>query len=370
MHDPIVRARQVAAIAAPLAAQIEADRVLPPLLVDALVEARVFKLLVPAGLGGDEASLVTLIAVLEEIARAEGSTGWVAMIGATSGLMASFLDTDTAREVYGPADALACGVFAPMGRGEATDGGVRVSGRWPFASGCQHASWLMGGCVIDGQVRHVLMRAGELRVHDTWDTSGLRGTGSHDIEADNVFVPHSRVMSLLGPPSHPTAPIHRHPMFGVLAVGVASVALGIGRAALDTASRATTRKLPGSQRSMAHRELVQVEVARAEAELGSARAWLVEAALQVGAEVTQLGAATLQGRAKLRLAAAHAASASARAVDRAHDLGGGSSIYARNPLQRHLRDVHTLTAHVMVGPQALMLAGRVMLGVESDLTML
>src|SRR6185436_6052709 len=152
-----------------------------------------------------EAAPDTVLRVIEELARVDGSVGWCAMIGATSGLMSRYLDDVTAREVYGPADAVSCGVFAPMGRAVPEGGGFRVSGRWSFASGCRHSRWRMGGTLVEGEllpsgapdVRSVLFRADETTVHDTWEASGLRGTGSHDFEVKDVVVPRERTFSLM-----------------------------------------------------------------------------------------------------------------------------------------------------------------------------
>lgn len=379
----LARARASAEEIAPLATQIEAGRRLPAPAVDALVRAGVFKLLVPEVYGGLQAHPATMLAVIEAIARADGSAGWCTMVGATSGLMSVHLDEDTAREVFGPADAITCGVFAPMGRAVPTEGGYRVSGRWPFASGCEHSAWRMGGTMVMGDngpellpngapdVRSVLFRADETKVIDTWDTSGLRGTGSHDIEVADVVVPRARTFSLLsGRPKHAGYTL---PFFGVLASGVAAVGLGIARAAIDTfVTMATTKTPPGSKRTLVHRELVQMDVARAEAKLRSARAFLFEAmeeamAATAGGNDTP---AALIARARLRLAASHAAEESAAVTALVYQAGGGSAIYAKSPLQRQFRDAHVVTHHLMVSQTATTLAGRVLLHVESDTTTL
>jgi alkylation response protein AidB-like acyl-CoA dehydrogenase len=373
--DPaiVARARAAAEEIAPLAPRIEAERRLPSPAVDALVRAGVFKLLVPRAFGGAQTDPSTVLAVIEEIARADGSAGWCTMIGSTSGLMSVHLDEEVAREVYGPADAITCGVFAPMGKATPTDDGYRVSGRWSFASGCEHSQWRMGGTIVTGEllpsgapdIRSVLFRADETRVIDTWDTSGLRGTGSHDLEVTDVVVPRARTFSLLtGRPKHAGYTL---PFYGVLASGVAAVGLGIARAALDTfVTMAKTKTPPGSKRTLAHRELVQLDVAKAEARLRAARAFLFEAM----AEATAGDAPSLAARARLRLAAAHAAEESAAVTSVAYQAGGGSAIYAKSPLQRHFRDAHVVTHHVMVNATATTLAGRVLLDVESDTTTL
>jgi alkylation response protein AidB-like acyl-CoA dehydrogenase len=377
VHDPtdalLERARAAALVIAPLAARIEKDRRLPPEAVRALVDASVYKLLVPRAYGGAEAPVATVLAVLEEIAAADGSAGWCAMIGATSGLMSGFLGVATAREVYGPEDAITSGVFAPFGRAARVAGGFRVSGRWPFASGCEHASFRMGGALVEGdppgpsgapQVRSMLFRADETRVVDTWDASGLRGTGSHDVEAIDVFVPDARSFSLLGAPVVAGPGV---PFFGLLAAGVASVAIGIARGAVEAVGALVKTKRPmGASRTLAHRELVQRDVARAEAKVRAARAFLAQAVADAARDGAPGGASSLQARALLRLAAAHAATEAAQAVDLAYELGGVGAVDGKSPLQRAFRDVHVATQHIMVNATAVTLAGRVLLGVDAD----
>lgn len=344
---------------APLAESIEEARRLPSSAVDALVRCGAFKLLVPREYGGSETNGATLVAVLEEIARADGSAGWCAMVGATSGLMSAWLEPDVAKRIYGPDDAITCGVVAPTGRAVASDEGVRVSGRWAFASGCEHSRWRMGGVMLDGQPHSVLFAAEETRIIDTWTTSGLRGTGSHDLEVTDVVVPRDRVYSLFSKPKHEGA-LYRVPFFGLLAAGVAAVTLGIARAAIDSFVDLAKKKTPlGSKRGIAHRELVQLQVAQAEAKVQSARAFLYQA-------INDVAEGSLRARALLRLAASHAATESAAAVDLAYEAGGASSIYSEHPLQRHFRDVHVATQHVMVSSTSTILAGRVLLDVESD----
>ncbi|MBK7825522.1 acyl-CoA dehydrogenase family protein [Nannocystis sp.] len=368
----VARAEAAAQLIRPHAEAIERQRRLPAEAVAALVDAGIFKLLVPQRFGGAETSVATLAAVLEAIARADGSAGWCAMIGATSGLMSAFLPEATAREVFSPPDVITGGVFAPLGRATREQAGYRVRGRWPFCSGCQHAGWLMGGVLVDTgdparpELRSLLFQRDELEIHDTWDTSGLRGTGSHDISVDELVVAHARSFSLLAAPTI-DAPLYRQPFFGTLAAGVAAVSLGIARNALDALLALAAHKQPGGARkTIAHRELVQLHVARGEAELLAARAGLHAAITLAADEVSALGHAGLRTRALLRAAACHAASASASVVDHAYEAGGATSIYSGSPLQRCFRDVHVATQHIMVGPTSAILAGRVLLGVDGD----
>src|SRR4051794_9786779 len=198
--DPVAEAQRLAVTAAELAPECERARRLDPRLARAIAEAGLFRLCVPASLGGLEAHPAVLVRAVEAVARGDGAAGWCVAIAATSGLVGGYLPEDAARDVYGRPTSIAGGVFAPRG-GAVPDGdGFRVTGRWPFASGCTHCDWLMGGCVVldDGaprtlpggmpDVRLMLAPAGDYEIHDTWHVSGLRATGSHDIElADHVI---------------------------------------------------------------------------------------------------------------------------------------------------------------------------------------
>jgi len=148
--DPIAAARRLAVSAAELAPEAERERRLPRALVDEIAAAGLFRLWTPAVAGGAESEPVVVLQAIEELARGDGAAGWCLAIQVTSGLLGGYLPEAAAREVYGRPNAIAGGVFAPRGRAVAEDGGYRVSGRWPFASGCQHCDWLMGGCTAEG----------------------------------------------------------------------------------------------------------------------------------------------------------------------------------------------------------------------------
>ena len=365
--DVLARAGCAAEALAPHAARTEREGRVAPEGVAAMVDAGLFKLLVPRELGGAECSVATFAAALERVARADASAGWCAMIGGTSGLMAAYLPDALAREVYAPADAVSCGVFAPTGRASHTaEGAVRVQGRWSFASGCEHSPWRMVGVMmLDGErpvARCVLLRAEETRVVPNWDVLGLRGTGSHDLAVDDVVVPRERLFSLLEPSRNPRA-LYRVAAFGVLAAGVAGVALGVAQGALDRFVALAREKTPmGAKRSLAHRELVQIAVARAEAKVRASRAMLYEA----GDAVMAAEGDALEARAMLRLAACNAARESAAAVDLLYEAAGAGAARAGEPLQRMFRDVHVAAQHAMVADAVALLAGRVRLGVEVD----
>src|SRR5262249_1146932 len=234
----------------------------------------VFRMLVPRALGGGEVDPATMVRVLETIARADGAAGWSAMIGATSGVASAYLPEDAAHAIYGDANAITGGAFAALGRARPVDGGYEVRGRWPFASGCEHCTWLMGGCVLDDrppeEARLALFPASAARIVDTWTVAGLRGTGSHAIAVDSAFAAAAAASAAPAPrpsrlvtvrPRH-ARPLYVFPVFGLLALGIAAVALGIARAAIDELVELAAAKRPiGSRRLLADRPTVQAEVA-------------------------------------------------------------------------------------------------------------
>jgi alkylation response protein AidB-like acyl-CoA dehydrogenase len=364
--------------------EIERGRRLPIDLVDALARRGVFRICVPRSLGGGELPVVAMIEVLEEIARADGSAGWCAMIGATSGLLAAYLPEGDAHEIYGRNPAMVTGgVFAPSGKAIASADGYRVSGRWPFASGCQHCGWLMGGSVVfdDGKPRLLpsglpdsrlmLFPAGEVEIIDTWTVSGLRGTGSHDISVRDAFVPTARSVSLMTDRPQAAGALYVFPVFGLLAIGIAAVALGIARRAIEELTQLAGGKMPtGSRRLLVERPIVQMQVSEAEGTLRAARAFLVEAVADAWEAAVANGTITTGERALVRLAATHATLGAARVVDLMYNAGGGSAVYAASVLQRQFRDIHVVTQHMMVAPPTLELAGRILLGLDADTAML
>ena len=363
---------------------IEAARRVPAPIIEELSRAGLLRMTVPRALGGAEASPETMVRAIETIARADASAGWCVMVHATSALASAWLDDDAAREIFGDPHAIACGVFAPTGKAVDEGDHYRVSGRWAFASGVEESAWRMLGAVVtepsgepvlspsgEPLIRHLFLRADETRVVETWTASGLCGTGSHDLTAGHVLVPKRRSASLLAErPRHPGA-LYRFPLFGLLSLGIAAVALGIARESIAALSALATEKRPAySKRSLAQREMTQAHVAEAEALVRSSRALLFEAVRETGEAVAARGAPSAEERAILRLAATQAARASARAVDLMYNAGGGSSVYASSPLQRCFRDVHVVTQHVMVAEPTYAVVGRVLLGLSSEVGML
>ncbi|MDQ6811037.1 MAG: hydroxylase, partial [Actinomycetota bacterium] len=253
---------RAATLAADLAETSERERALPAALVDALCATGLMRAGAPAALGALEAPPSRTLSGAERIARGDASAGWCVSIAATSSLLAAYLPAPGAAEIFGDASAVASGVWAPRGRGVVVDGGLRVTGRWPYCSGISHSGWLLAGCVLDEPqtgadgttLRVAAFPTAELEVLDTWHTSGLCATGSQDAVADDLFVPDHRVLSLLGASPRVDAPLYRFPLFGFFALSIAAAALGNARGAIDDLRElALAKTAQGSSRVLAER---------------------------------------------------------------------------------------------------------------------
>lgn len=354
--------------------EIEAGRRLPADLAKKFSDAGLFRMLLPASLDGHETIPSDVAQAIEIVSQNDASAGWCLMIGATTASMANRLDEETAREVFGHREVISAGVFAPMGKAEDAGEHWRVTGRWQWGSGAQNANWIAGGAVLtgangpmldaDGQPLHRMMifRADEVELIDTWRTSGLCGTGSLDFAVKDVLVPKERSVALHSDRTRVETPLAKFPVFGMLALGVAAVALGNARGALVLAGQmALEKKQQGSQRTLAERNVIQNDYARAAAALSAARAFYYECILTLWGVLQAGQEPTLDQRNRLRLACAHAAQVGADVCRTAYDMLGGSAVFLQNDLQRRFRDAHVITHHAMVAPSIFELTGRVLL---------
>lgn len=369
---PEVLAEKIAISARDLAPEIDRERRLPAELVARLNEAGMLRATMPREVDALELSPPTALRCAEAIARGDAATGWCVSIAITSALLVAYLPDAARDEMFGGGRGVAAGVWAPRGKATSVDGGVVVSGRWPFCSGITHADMLFAGCFVDeGRVPSVVALPKEdLRVLDNWHTLGLRGTGSHDTVAEEVFVPAERVFSVFDGP-RVDRPLYRFPVFGFFALSVAAAALGNARAAIDDlVELAGGKKGLGSTRTLAERSATQAAVATAESALSAARALYyeaTEAAWQASQDPDPVPVAL---RNRLRLAATHAARTSADVVRAMYDLAGSTAIYDTSPLQRRFRDAFTATAHFQVNEASRELPGRLLLDQHADTSML
>ena len=357
------------------AAEIEAARRLPRDLVDDLSRAGCFRMLLPRSHAGSGIDLGSAMRVYEELSRADASVGWTVMNLAGAWRDLAGLPRETFDALYARGrDVIIGGVFSPSGVAVPEGAGYRVSGRWAFASGCQHCHWLFGNCVEGSagtpQLRTVVFSPDEIEIQDTWSVSGLCGTGSHHFVADSVLVDRARTCPALSDDTCLDGePLLRIPTPPVFAFGIASVAIGIAQGALEDILALSAKKVPLlAGAPLAANPLFQHRIGAADASLRAARALLYADAAAAWATAEAGGAFEPDQRARIRAAATWAVATAASVVDAAYGAGGGTSIYSECPLQRRFRDIHALTQHFLVKPDTLTTAGAVLAGAEADLT--
>jgi alkylation response protein AidB-like acyl-CoA dehydrogenase len=356
--------------------EIERARQLPRDLVDDLIATGIFRMGLPTAYGGDEADPLEMLRVTELLASADGSVGWCAQIAISVGTVAGIMSEQGAREVFADPSIPAALVFDPAGAATEVEGGIRVTGRWRFASGITHSKWFFLGAIImdDGKPRmtehgpaivHTVVPVSDVTIHDTWYVSGMCGTGSTDVSCQDVFIPGYKVFSLLDETPTRPEPLYRMPQLSLVAPLTAAVALGIARAALDELTELAPTKTPAlSLVSLSEKPVGQVEIARAEAELRAARALLYETVGDVWRTVSNGGEASMQQEALVRIAANRSTEVGSRVAHMASTLAGGSAVYSASSFQRHARDAEVITHHMTQSPHVWEDAGRVLLGLE------
>lgn len=375
--DPLAAARELGPHIAAAAAETERNRRVSAELLSALRDAGLFRMGLPEEVGGSATDLPTMLAVFEEVARHDGSAGWITAIAAGTSFLLTGLPPEVVRASFSPdPDIVTGGTFLTRGRAVRVDGGYRVSGRWPFASGCEHCTWLMGGCeVMEGDepalddderpVRRIMVfRRDEATIHDTWDVAGLRGTGSHDVEVTNLFVPDTHGFLIGDDRGAFSFPHARMPLSGMLASMLAAVLLGMARGAIDAlVDQVRTREIGSG--FVKDQPAIRVRVAEAEALVQSARAFVfrtVERMWECAAEGDEVPA---RDDVLLRLASSHAAQACGEAVGLMFTAGGTAALYADSVLQRFQRDVIAARQHGMIAFYSYEGVGRDLLDAES-----
>jgi alkylation response protein AidB-like acyl-CoA dehydrogenase len=377
--------------------EIERERRLPEPLVEAMASAGLLTMLVPRGLGGGQVDPETFLRVIEEVSRSDASTGWCLNQGVLISLAAGSLREGTATEIWGDDPrAFVAGTAIPSGTAVVVDGGYRVSGRWAFASGCQHATWILGvvNVVQDGaprlgsngvpETRFVFFPRSACQILDTWHVAGLRGTGSHDFVVEDVFVPARRthprsdwlpprdgsplyVFSGGQVPSADPARVSSSPWTVLTSPGMAAVTVGIARGALDAFADLAAVKIPSGRVLLLRDEpTVQASVGRAEAKLRAARAFLYETVEEAWRAVQETGSSSSEGRALMRLASAHASETAADVVETVWKAAGTAAIVDGSPLDRRLRDVLVVGQNLGVTPTYFGMVGKLLLGAGTE----
>ncbi|MYE14306.1 MAG: hypothetical protein F4X99_22135, partial [Gammaproteobacteria bacterium] len=343
--SPLARARALAPQIAAAADDIDRERELPEALVEAMVSAGMFRLLVPRAIGGEEMDWLEYLDVVRTIAEADGSVGWCLNQGAVFATTSACCSEPLAREVWGDPRTVV-GNGPPKGcTSVPTDGGYLLSGRWMFSSGCRHANWIAALTVEDGVRLHMLPHD-EVTFVDVWQVQGLRGTGSFAFETDGLFVPERRVMHNYGSQREP-GPLYVVPQHLLFACGFGCVALGVARAGLDATIALADDKRPRFvKRPISESEVVQHQIGKAEATWRAAKALLHETVGNVWESVRATGEITVEQRIHLRMAGTHAIRQSMEAVDIAYNLSGADAIFASKAIQRRFQDAHVITQQV------------------------
>lgn len=362
------------------AAESESLRRLPDATVRALDGSGFFQMLLPREMGGLEADPVTQSEVVERIAWADGSAAWCAFIGASSsGFVAAQLPDSGIRDVLGRSGG-AWPVFAgsPATGGTATrvPGGYRVAGRWAWASGIGHATWLQAGfLVVEGgepvrdengapMMRAAILPVSEVTVEDSWHTMGLRGTGSAHFNSPGLFVPEERTYRFLDPTARRGGVLFQQPVLGFFGPAFSGFFQGLGRRALDEIARLAqkkTRVMAGSR--LAERAVFQRDLALADGRLRAARLLLHHELDALWQRLHEERRPTDLESNRLLFAFTHNAQTAVDAADMAFRYGGGEAIFLSGTLQRIKRDVEAGAQHILVGEQNLELLGKAMLGV-------
>jgi alkylation response protein AidB-like acyl-CoA dehydrogenase len=363
--------------------QMERERRLPAALARAMAQTGLFRLGIPRRHGGDEADAAALVRTIEELSAIDGSVGWCAMISILYGVFGGCLEPQPAREIYGSdPNVITAGTFRPSGEAVATDGGYRLTGRWQFASHCQNASWMVGGArILDGNEprlgpdgtptwRLFFFPATDCLIVDTWQSAGLRGTGSHDFTVADLFVPAARSISFREPPVEP-GPLYALPLIALFGAGIAAVPLGIAAHAIDILQDLAGAKKPSwSQNLLREHPLAQTQVGQAHGLVRGGRALLYDALDDAWRTVSAGGRLSLEQKTWLRLAAVQATAMASQAVDLMFTAGGATSVYATAGLERCLRDVRTASQHITVHSNIFGLVGQAVLGLDVSRTQL
>ncbi len=358
----------------------EREKRLAQPVLEALREIGCFRMFRPKARGGLELRPSHEFRAAEALARIDSAAAWNVQISNSCELFGGWFPDEVTQDVFGCPDAIVAGAFNPHRRAVAVDDGYRVSGRTPFTSNCQGATWMIGlADVYDGEEMRLdaegqpetlltAVPAQQHRIVENWNTLGMAGTGSHDVELSDVFVPAERAAPFVPTPEPPRAYDNPLTPLSVWATvgSFASVALGIGQAAVDELTHLGSKVPAYTERALRDRSTVQLRLAEAEGKVAAARALLHSAFDDAWEIVESNGKLDAAEKARCQLAGSHAVLAAAEAVRRVHSCVGTAGIRNEALFQKHFRDVHVITQHAFVAEARLEAVGQIMLGLEPD----
>jgi alkylation response protein AidB-like acyl-CoA dehydrogenase len=383
--DAVARAHGIVELLRSSADRIEAGRALPADIVAALHEARLFRLLLPRSLGGDELHLKTLAQVIEVIAKADASTAWCLGQGAGCAMAAASLKPEVARRLFGPADAVLAWGAGVQGKATAAAGGYRVTGKWTFASGCANATLLGGHCYIFGKDgtprkrpdgspldRTLLFDKSKAKIHDMWHTLGLRGTASYTYEVEDLFVPEEETFDREDPTAtfEPGTLYLFHETYAY-AAAFSALMLGIAQGMVSDLEELAMSKRPrASASSLRESPVFQSQFAVLQARLRAARAYLHATLDQSWEKVEATRAMPIEERANHKLATTYVINQGVDIATEAYRAAGQTAIFPINPFERRLRDALSASQQLQGRPSNFVTIGRVMLGLPPDTILL
>jgi alkylation response protein AidB-like acyl-CoA dehydrogenase len=377
------RIRSLAPIVEAHRDESEMQRHLAPEIVAAMRERDLFCTWLPKSLGGNELPIEISIRIMEELSRLDGAAGWSSMISSNHSILWSHVAHDVAASMTEGGRTVIAGTIGGGGDRSAPGGGLaiavpggyRITGKWGFASGCHHADWMVANGRIseNGDLRKgpngnvglfsFLIAPSEVRILDTWYTTGMRGTGSHHFEGEDIFVPEERVFSTASPATYEPSLLYSTSRSTPWSANIAGVAIGIARDAIDSfLDLARVKPASVGRSSLLERDSIHRAVGEAEGRLRGARLFLLETARNVDACIARSGPIPDEAAAMMRCATATASLVSREVVDMVYEAAGSSSIYMSNRLDRCFRDVHTTISHAVGGINGLPVAGRYFLG--------
>ena len=378
--DYIRRAREFAPELAAAADEIERRRELPEAIRSALIERGFFRLLLPRSLGGAELLPVPFVQTIEEIAKADASTAWCLNQTAGCSMTAAYLEPEAARGIFGaPHGILAWG--PGPGKARVAPGGYYLTATFSFASGSHDARWLGAHVPIVGEdgaplqnpdgspvVRTALFPKSCAEMTDIWHVIGLRGTGSDKYSVTDLFVPAAFVVARDDDRARrEPGLLYRFSSLQLYASGFAGVAMGIARSTIEAFVELAADKVPfRGKRTLRDNNVVQSQVAQAEAQLRSARAFLYQSLEEITQEVERSGRLTLDQRMTIRLASTFAIHQSLSVVDTAYHAAGSTAIFAENPFERRFRDINTVSQQLQGRQEHFETVGQYLLGLTPD----
>jgi len=369
----LTAARELSPLIQSLREKTEAGRNVAAPILDRLRDGRLCRVAVTRALDGLELPMDEALDVYEMLAYADASVAWIAWNNALPAFFARFLSPDARAEVFADTRWLYACSTRPSGRAAAAADGYRVSGRWGIVSGCELAEWIMLLCVVEEngeprmmapgvpEVRFAFVKRSDLKILDTWHVGGLRGTGSHDVVAENVRVPRARTL-FAAEPSTLDGPLGRVPIVCSMAAWYGAQALGVAQSALDTLVELTSTKAPPEGPALRERPALLAGIARHAAALEAARVYLRACSSRLWRTAVEGGPAAIDEITSVWGAALHAAAAAEAAVDMAYAAGGISSLYTSCPIERAHRDMHAMRRHIVGQDLWLEDAGRVRIG--------